>query len=63
MLVLTIEQVLALEGWIFDHPYCLYVVRDGETIFSVGRSIAPRGRIQEHHGESGLHKRKEQEHQ
>jgi hypothetical protein len=30
MLTITIEHVLASEDWAFDHPYCLYVVRDGE---------------------------------
>jgi hypothetical protein len=38
MLSLTINQVLQAEQWTIDHPYRLYVIRDGDTTLYVGLS-------------------------
>jgi hypothetical protein len=48
MLEFTIET--ALEGNIDTIDHCLYLYRDGSTVFYVGRSTSPLQRLHEHLG-------------
>jgi hypothetical protein len=54
MLQLTIGE--ALEGAIDTSKHCLYLYREKEAIFYIGRSTSPLDRLQEHLGR-GLYSR------
>lgn len=48
MLQLTIQG--ALEGTVDTTDHCLYLYREDETVFYIGRSTSPFERLQEHLG-------------
>jgi len=50
MLTIAARDVLEGRVDIGDEPYCIYVVRERETVFYVGRSWDPQQRLREHFG-------------